>query len=137
MSEKDIEDVELAEGICIQTMDAGHILIVQCTTIQRDSIDKLITWLKDRFLGWDAELPWLALYDLSLPGAMLTPYMRTQTAEVNALREDVRGRVAMVMRRDTTANLLSMFAQLRENSQRPLRVWFNRVDALAWLREDL
>jgi hypothetical protein len=132
---QDAQEFDLAEGIHIRVLDAGLVIVVECQTIQREAIDKLINWLKDRFSGWDAETPWLALYDLSLPGAMVTPYMRAKTAEVNQLRADVGGRVAMVVRRDTTGNLLNMFTQLRPQDQRPLRVWFNRDDALAWLRE--
>lgn len=135
MSSLENDEFQLTEGVWIHTLDDDRILVVRCSTIQREAVDTLIVWLKERIEQWDAQKPWLAVYDLTLPGAMLTPYMRARVAEINDVRQEVKGRVAMIMRRDTTASLLSMFAMIRTHSSRQLRVWFHRADALVWLRE--
>jgi hypothetical protein len=125
----------LVEGVTIRLLDDGLLPVITVTTIKRDAVDLLAEWISRRIEHWDPKIPYCALYDLTQPGAMITPYMRKVTAALNDQRQEVHGRVALIMRRDTTASLLSMFTMVRQGSTRELRVFFSVEEGLQWLRE--
>lgn len=137
MSESEPQEWELARGVWIELLDEGAILAVRLATIERAAVDCLYQWLLARLDAWDERKPWLALYDLTTPGAMLTPYMRRRIGEFAIQRPEIAGRVAFVMRRDTTASLFDISQAGMPARARMIRIWFRRHEALAWLREVL
>lgn len=137
MSGSGSQEWELTRGVWIELLDDEAILAVRVATIERAAIDCLYSWLRERINGWDEQQPWLALYDLTMPGAMLTPYMRRRVIEFAMLRPEVGGRVAFVMRRDATTALFSLVQAGMPTRARTLRIWLSRQEALAWLREVL
>jgi hypothetical protein len=137
MSQSEASEWELTRGVWIALLDEGAILAVRVATIDREAVDCLYRWLMERLTEWDERQPWLALYDLTTPGAMLTPYMRRRIGEFAIQRPEVGGRVAFVMRRDATAALFDISQAGMPARARTMRVWFRRQEALAWLREVL
>lgn len=135
MAETDPREQELIRGIWIELLDEGSILAVRIATIERAALDYFYHWIEVRLDGWDERQPWLALYDLTTRGAMLTPYMRRQITAFAMLRPDVGGRVAFVMRRDTTMSLFHLSQVNTATRARVMRIWQDRRQALAWLRE--
>jgi hypothetical protein len=135
MSGSGPQEWELTRGVWIELLDDEAVLAVRVATIERAAIDCLYSWLHERMNSWDERQPWLALYDLTTPGAMLTPYMRRRVIEFAMLRPEVSGRVAFVMRRDATTALFNLVQAGMPTRARALRVWFHRREALAWLRE--
>ncbi len=135
MSQSDPQESELTHGIWIQLLDEGAIVAVRIATIERPSLDCLSRWLEARLSAWDALQPWLAMYDVTAPNVMLTLYMRRRVFEFAVLRPEVRGRVAFVMRRDAATMLFNLLQSGTSRRAREWRVWFDRQQALAWLRE--
>ncbi len=137
MSESEPQEWELTRGVWIELLDEGAIVTVRIDTIERAAVDCLYRWLHERLVAWCEREPWLALYDLTMPNAMLTPYMRRRVMEFAMLRPEVAGRVAFVMRRDATTSLFNLVQAGMPTRARTLRIWFSRHEALAWLREAL
>lgn len=135
MSDTETRQITLAEGVTIRLLDNGLLPVITVTTIKRDAINLLAEWISDRIAHWNPAIPYCALYDLAQPGAMITPYIRKVTAALNDQRQEIGGRVALVVRRDTTASLLSMFTMVRHGSRRELRVFYSIEEGLKWLRE--
>lgn len=135
MSESEPQEWELTRGMWLQLLDEGAILAVRIATIERPAVDCLSRWLEARLNAWEPPQPWLVMYDFKTSGAMLTPYMRRRIDEFVKLRPDVSGRSAFVMRRDAATALFEISQAGGPTRVRTLRVWFDRLQALAWLRE--
>lgn len=98
-------------------------------------MDGLYVWIHDRINRWDANTPYLVLYDMRAEGVNLTPYMRAKASESHDLRQEVRGAIAVVLVQDPFTLIMSLFARLRRNKSREVQLFFSMEEGLAWLRE--
>ncbi len=104
-------------------------------SVSRQAIDAWFAWISEIVRNWDPVIPYRVLYDLTDNAVSYTGYMRVQALKVNEMRPEVKGRIAIYMRRDANATIVSLVGRVRSKSPRPFRVFYNKDEALAWLRE--
>lgn len=124
----------IAEG-CAYYHTPDGIAIVDIDSVRRGVVDSLYAWIHDRINRWDANTPYLALYDMRHESVNLTPYMRAKASESHDLRQEVKGAIAVVLVQDPFTLIMSLFARLRRNKSRKVQIFFSMEEGLAWLRE--
>lgn len=126
---------EIAEGVFVETTLDDDIQIIKLKSVARSSIDAWSKHITDLLLGWQAEKPYLMMYDFTDPKVSFTAYIRQKSSEMHALRPDVTGKIGVVMLRNTGNYLVMLFAQLRPRAARQIKIFFDRESAMAWLND--
>ncbi len=78
------------------------------------------------------------IMDLSESETVITPYLRSKVKEVNDAYPDVTGFVAVIVRESLLTKAIRLFINremMRGQPSMEAHIFFNRDDALAWLRE--
>jgi hypothetical protein len=125
----------LAEGVRYGFSDSDKLLLFWIETTQQAAIDAWYAFLQHRLSQNAPDVPYLVLYDLTHPDVGLTTYMRKKASEINDMRPDVKGRIALVLRPTPTNALFRFFIATRQGVSRPARIFFDANAAQAWLRE--
>lgn len=76
--------------------------------------------------------------DLTANQTVITPYLRSKVKEVNNAYPNVTGFVAVIVRENLLTQAIRLFINremMRGLPSMNARMFFNRDDALAWLRE--
>lgn len=128
---------QLLPGLMRDTRHDGRILIYTLTNMAQPVIDAWFEDYQQHLLR--AKDVMLMACDLSDKSLTLTPYIRTRTIQLTQLRPELQGRVAVIVARNLTGQLLKTFMWLlnstRGNRQR--RVFFTQAEAVQWLEECL
>lgn len=137
MSEKEPEVIFVTSGVSYQWLDEKRILKFVLRDVSRDTIDKWYSLLFDLIKNWPAEQPYLVLYDMRQENVTMTPYLRQKASEMNELRQEVKGRIAVVLQPNMTVYLLRFFVRMRRRSSRVTSLFLSEEAALQWLRETI
>jgi hypothetical protein len=114
-----------------------QIVIYTVRDIQRDTIDAWAKLILDTIEDWPAGWPFLALFDMNFPEASLTPFVRDRLGEVMDSQHDLKGRTALVMRKGFLVSLAQVYLRNQKPGKRERRIFFSRVEGLAWLDQAL
>lgn len=137
MSEKETEAIFITSGISYQWLDEKHLLKFVLVDVSRETVDKWYNFLTEVLQNWPVERPYRVLYDMRRENVTFTPYIREKAGEINALRPEVKGRIAIVLKPNATAYLVRLFARVRRRSSRVTALFFTEEEALLWLRESI
>jgi hypothetical protein len=119
----------------IEFYEDQQILYFKVTGVSQAAIDSWFDFLEARLVAWPADKPYLVLYDVTHPSVSLTPYMQKKAKQLNHLRPDVSGRIAILSQASIIAHMFQFFARMLVKNSRPARIFFKEEDALNWLRE--
>ena len=133
---RNLDGVEsIAQGVTLQWLENGRVVCFTVNTVARPAIDAWLNRSEQIVKGWPAQIPYLAIQDIS--GSTLTPYTRERSAKTVALTPDyLRGRSAVVMPRTVVNQAISLFvtvnlARKKPNIQR--HVFVAKDEAIRWL----
>ena len=135
----DLPDSEkLLPGLSRIVLDDGRIKIFIVEKMTRSVVD---AWID----ACDTEMktclasgqPLRIVQDLSGPEVTQTPYSRARGQELTDAYPELGGRIAFVLP-DTLANQrIRLFVLRQPHQYRQRRVFFDRDEAIAWVREDI
>jgi hypothetical protein len=125
---------EIASSVYFEEIDNQNILIITVETTNRASIESWANWITSRIHSWDEHKPYLVMYDLTHPKAVFTPHMRQASEKAFSSKQAVTGRIAVLMKKDIRAQFISIFVRMLPKRAREARIFFDREEALAWLR---
>ena len=132
------EASELAPGLSMQWKQEGRVLTFTLNTTFRPTIDIWRRACGRIVTDWNPAEPLLVFLDFSGMKATMLPHLRSRIGEIIDLREDVSGRLAMVMPEVFFANAVRLFmtGSLR-SSKLERRVFHDMDSAWLWLEESL
>lgn len=131
--------VQLEIGIFRESYENEHLTIYTGVEATRATID---AWVADAILQFSLYQPgqtYAVLYDFSHPNAVLTPYARSRALEIARLvPKNTMNYAALVVRGGIIGQAYQLFVRGAGNAPHlQTRAFFNRDDALKWLRERL
>jgi len=127
---------QLSENLFFEALHDGKLLSFKLNSSDEVTIDAWHQKVEEELTAWDAEYPYLSMYDMTSDGVIFTLYMREKSESMNDLRQDVSGRVALVMEPSMAERLMKSFAKkLKVDHSREIKIFFNQRKALAWLEE--
>lgn len=127
--------VEIAPGLVKVALHEGRILILQVSTVSRETLDAGYEIVAQAQQKCGSDTPFLLVYHLVSPTLTITPYMRTLVLKLNAMNPHVKGRVAVVLPKSATTVIFKVFVTLIRSTNRPKRIFFTLPEAVAWLEE--
>ncbi len=128
---------QLATGVTKETLEDGKILLFKVETVNQSSIDAWYAELHQLIANWSADQPYLVIYDMTHPAVTLTPYMRKKAAEINGLRQDVQGRIALILKPNPFTYVFRFFLKSLRGKSRTTAIFFERNHAINWVSQDL
>jgi len=128
---------QIAPHVTLERLCGGRIKVLTVTSIDFETIDIWAETVNDLVRELAPGEPYLAVHDVSAPHLSLTPYIRRKAQEIFSAHPNAYGRIAVVVQRGVAGVMMQLFVNhlLRVVTGRPLRVFFNREDALVWLEE--
>lgn len=135
MSEISRKEV-FGHDVCLEWLDNDQIVIFSATRPSRDTVD---TWA-EKVIEITDQYRYKVRYihDFSQSQVVLTPYAREKAKLVNDTHPDAKGYVAVILQRSILSQALRLFLNhdlLKRQPNITNRVFFNREDALDWLRQ--
>ncbi len=122
--------------VCLEWLDNDQIVIFSAPRPSRSTVD---TWAEKVIEITDKYRHKVRyIHDFSQSRVVLTPYAREKAKIVNSTHPDAKGYVAVILQRTVLSSALSLFLKqdlLRRQPNIINRIFFNREDALAWLRK--
>jgi hypothetical protein len=105
-------------------------------SVSQPALDKWYDFVAEILTTMPPDQPYLVIYDLTHPAVGLTPYLRERANQLNSIRPEVGGRIALLMKHTPAAHLFQLFARMRRRkSRREIQIFFDEQKAIRWLKE--
>lgn len=126
---------ELDTGIKIEWYDDDTIIVFSGMQQSRPIMDSLAQKVIEETSRTHSKIR--HILDVSANMAVITPYLRSKVKEINQANPDVIGYVAIIVKETLMTQAIRLFINREMARQQPgikLNIYFNREDALVWLR---
>ncbi len=128
----------LARGVMREVLDDGGIVVFTLIDLADETVDVWVeACLELMERCRDEGQPLRVLQDLARPGVVQTAYSRARGNTVTNAFPDLKGRIGYVMQPGITSQRVGRYVQGQEHHYRERRIFYDRDEAIAWLREDL
>jgi hypothetical protein len=134
--------VKLADGLTMEWLDEGRILVLTLEYVTRTAVDTYVEackrLLKDPKI---IENPVCVVQDISAHNVSLTPYFRKSLDEISDFiqHKHIHGYSAVVLRRGFMERIMRYFGNnlQRKTPSFPSHYFFDRSEAIDWLRQNM
>jgi hypothetical protein len=122
------------EGLTIEWIMDRRIVVYTIRDVSRTVANVWMDALESALASWTGDKPFLALYDVNFPGAVITPYARSRLSQMIDKFNSVYGRTAVVLPRSFTISVVELIFRARARGKRQRRIFTNYDQALNWLK---
>jgi hypothetical protein len=136
MMDESTTQQELVPGIHREALYNGRLVVFKIEKMTRKVVDAWIDACdKEMQRCLEEARPLLILQDLASPNASQTPYSRERGATLQDAYPDLSGRIAYILPDTPDNQRIRLFIRRQPNTYRTRSIFFNRDEAVAWLRE--
>ncbi|HLY26399.1 MAG TPA: hypothetical protein VKQ72_08675 [Aggregatilineales bacterium] len=122
---------QISPGFKIKWLFNQRLLYVIGDSSQRADIDLWFKFMSTVIRDWPNNYTYLAVQDLSSPKFSLTPYAQSRASKTYEVRPTLTGRVAILMPRNFTGQMLQLFMRTQRRNHFETRFFTKPGDALA------
>ena len=113
-------------------LEDGRIAVFRITDSTRVDIDAAKQIMTRTIEEWDETRPYTAIYDLTNPNLIVSPYTQKMMKEVRLIRPTLSGYVAVVVPRGLITSILKLFIRTTRGT-RQISLFFTLEQAVDWL----
>ncbi len=124
---------EISLSIMREWLENRRIVVYTVRDTTRATVDICYDQMSKTYQEWPADRIYLGLNDFSGKGSVLTPYVQKRLRDLQAVRPDLHGYVAIVMPQGLLGQLVRLFVRANPAPVRKYNVFFSRTDGLRWL----
>ena len=127
---------QLGHGATCEWLFDRQMIVMTAQDSTRGSVDTWVDKCIDIANKWPANRPFCIVVDASNPSLSRTPYMRDRLKGLRTVRTDLSWYVAMVAPKSYLMQLMSYGLRVMQ-SNRETRIFFEREEAVQWLKSKL